>query len=60
MENEIKRTIKFYDKKCVMKPMEGESGLTELWNMSPGESNPRKTLFKHEGKTYYLVASSSE
>ena len=60
MEKQITRTIKFYDKKCVMKPMVGESGLTELWNMSPGENNPRNVLIKHQGKTYYLVASNRE
>jgi hypothetical protein len=56
-ENKITRTIKFTDKKCVMKPMDGETGLTEIWNTHPNVENPRDVFFKHEGTTYYLVSS---
>lgn len=56
-ENKITRTIKFTDKKCVMKPMDGETGLTEIWNTNPSVENPRDVFFKHEGTTYYLVSS---
>ena len=57
MENEINRTIKFNEKKCVMKPIEGKEGLTEIWNTSPGVDNPRDVYFKYEGVTYYLISS---
>jgi hypothetical protein len=40
-----------------MKPMDGETGLTEIWNASPNVENPRDVFFKHEGTTYYLVSS---
>jgi hypothetical protein len=56
-ETKITRTIKFADKKCIMKPMEGETGLTEVWNTHPNVDNPRDVFFKHEGITYYLVSS---
>jgi len=57
MEQQITRTIKFIEKKCVMKPMDGETGLTETWNTYPTVDNPRDVFFKHEGITYYLVSS---
>ena len=57
MEQQITRTIKFIEKKCVMKPMNGETGLTETWNTYPTVDNPRDVFFKHEGITYYLVSS---
>ena len=56
-EAKITRTIKFADKKCAMKPMDGEIGLTETWNTHPTFYNPRDVFFKHEGTTYYLVSS---
>ena len=56
-ETKITRTIKFADKKCIMKPMEGETCLTEVWNTHPTVDNPRDVFFKHEGSTYYLVSS---
>jgi len=56
-ETKITRTIKFADKKCIMKPMEGETGLTEVWNTHPTVDNSRDVFFKHEGSTYYLVSS---
>lgn len=56
-ETKITRTIKFAEKKCIMKPMEGETGLTEVWNTHPNVDNPRDVFFKHEGNTYYLVSS---
>ena len=56
-EVKITRTIKFADKKCVMKPMEGETGLTEVWNTHPSVDNQRDVFFKHEGRAYYLVSS---
>jgi hypothetical protein len=56
-EAKITRTIKFSDKKCIMKPMDGEYGLTETWNTYPTVDNPRDVFFKHEGSTYYLVSS---
>jgi hypothetical protein len=56
-EVKITRTIKFADKKCVMKPMEGETGLTEVWNTHPSVDNPRNVYIKREGTTYYLVSS---
>ena len=57
MEQQITRTIKFIEKKCVMKPMDGETGLTETWNTYPTVDNPRDVFFKNEGITYYLVSS---
>lgn len=56
-ESKITRTIKFADKKCIMKPMDGEIGLTETWNTHPTVDNPRDVYIKHEGTTYYLVSS---
>jgi len=56
-ETKITRTIKFADKKCIMKPMEGETGLTETWNTHPNVDNPRDVFFKREGTTYYLVST---
>jgi hypothetical protein len=56
-ENKITRTIKFSDKKCVMKPMEGEVGITEIWTTHPNIDNPRDVFMKREGVTYYLVSS---
>jgi hypothetical protein len=57
MEQQITRTIKFIEKKCVMKPMNGETGLTETWNTHPGIDNPKNVYIKHQGVTYYLVSS---
>lgn len=57
MEQQITRTIKFIEKKCVMKPMDGETGLTETWNTHPGVDNPKNVYIKHQGITYYLVSS---
>ena len=57
MERQITRTIKFIEKKCVMKPMDGETGLTETWNTHPGVDNPKNVYIKHQGITYYLVSS---
>jgi hypothetical protein len=57
MEQQITRTIKFIEKKCVMKPMDGETGLTETWNTHPGVDNPKNVYIKHQGVTYYLVSS---
>jgi hypothetical protein len=56
-ESTITRTIKFSDKKCIMKPIDGLEGLTESWSTAPGVDNPRNVLFKREGITYYLVSS---
>ena len=56
-ENRITRTIKFVDKKCVMKPMDGEVGITEIWNTQPTIDNPRDVCMKHKGITYYLVST---
>ena len=56
-ETKITRTIKFTDKKCIMKPMDDETGLTETWSTHPTVDNPRDVFFKHEGNTYYLVTS---
>jgi hypothetical protein len=56
-EIKITRTIKFADKKCIMKAMDGESGLTDIWNTHPNVDNPRDVFMKHEGTTYYLVSS---
>lgn len=56
-ENRITRTIKFVDKKCVMKPMDGEIGITEIWNTQPTIDNPRDVFMKHKGITYYLVST---
>jgi hypothetical protein len=58
MENKITRTIKFTDKKCIMKPIDGNSGLTELWSTIPNDNVSKNVYFKYEGKTYYLTASS--
>ena len=57
MEQQITRTIKFIEKKCVMKPMDGETSLTETWNTHPGVDNPKNVYIKHQGITYYLVSS---
>ena len=57
MEQQITRTIKFIEKKCVMKPMDGETGLTETWDTHPGVDNPKNVYIKHQGTTYYLVSS---
>jgi hypothetical protein len=57
MEQQITRTIKFIEKKCVMKPMDGKTGLTETWNTHPGVDNPKNVYIKHQGITYYLVSS---
>ena len=57
MEQQITRTIKFIEKKCVMKPMDGETGLTETWNTHPGVDNPKNVYIKHQGTTYYLVST---
>jgi hypothetical protein len=57
MEQQITRNIKFIEKKCVMKPMDGETGLTETWNTHPGVDNPKNVYIKHQGTTYYLVSS---
>ena len=57
-ETKITRTIKFTDKKCIMKPIDGESGLTELWSTIPNDTISKNVYFKYEGKTYYLVASN--
>ena len=56
-ETKITRTIKFSDKKCIMKPVEGETGLTEIWNTHPTVDNPRDVFMKHQGTEYYLVSS---
>ena len=56
-EAKITRTIKFADKKCIMKPMDGGTGLTETWNTHPGVDNPKNVYIKHQGVTYYLVSS---
>jgi hypothetical protein len=57
MEETITRTIKFVEKKCTMKPMDGQPGLTEIWNTHPNVDNPRNVYIKREGLTYYLVSS---
>ena len=57
MEQQITRTIKFIEKKCVMKPMDGETGLTETWNTHPGVDNPKNVYIKHQGTAYYLVST---
>ena len=57
MEQQITRTIKFIEKKCVMKPMDSETGLTETWNTHPGVDNPKNVYIKHQGTTYYLVST---
>jgi len=49
MEKEITRTIKFTDKKAIMRPMDDQEGLTELWSTAPGVDNPRNVFFKKEG-----------
>jgi hypothetical protein len=56
MEEEITRTIKFTDKKAIMRPMDGLEGLTELWSTAPGVDNPKNIFFKKEGIIYYLVS----
>ena len=57
MEETITRTIKFSEKKCIMKPIDGQTGLTETWSTHPNIDNPRNVYIKHEGLTYYLVSS---
>jgi hypothetical protein len=58
MEKEITRTIKFMDKKIVMKPMEGK-GLVETWMTTPPPpiSDIKKEFIKIRGIIYYLNTS---
>jgi hypothetical protein len=57
MEKEITRTIKFMDKKIVMKPMEGK-GLVETWMTTPSLlPNIKKEFIKIRGVIYYLNTS---
>ena len=59
-ESEITRTIKFVDKKCIIKPMEGQTGKTELWSSAPPITNLRNIFFKYQGINYYLMVSSED
>ena len=59
-ESTITRTIKFTDKKCIMKPMDNQIGKTELWSATPPVTNLRNIYFKFQGINYYLIASSED
>lgn len=54
------RTIKFTERRAVMKPINGEEGLTETWSVNkpiPNDENPKNLqFFAHAGITYYLVS----
>ena len=56
MEKIITRTIRFLDRKIVMKPIEGK-GLVETWTTSPPIDEPIKQFIKYKGVFYYLVLS---
>ena len=57
MEKEITRTIKFMDKKIVMKPIEGK-GLVETWMTTPSPlADIKKEFIKIRGVIYYLNTS---
>lgn len=55
MEREIKGYIKFKDKKAIMKPMDGKSGLIETWEAS--DSFNSKQYFVYLGTRYQFVSA---
>lgn len=51
----IKRSIKFSGKKCVMRPLPNEEGLIETWEAT--ELNDCKEYFNYKGQKYKLISS---
>ena len=55
MEKQITRTIKFTDKKIIMKPIEGFGGPTEVWTTQESLiMSGVKQFILHNSVIYYL------
>jgi hypothetical protein len=54
------RTIKFTERRAIIKSAEGEEVQTEVWSVNrpiQNEDNPKNLhFFAHAGITYYLVS----
>jgi hypothetical protein len=50
------RTIRFEENKVTMKPVKGETGLTEIWSRyRPVEGEEKIQFIMYNGLTYYLT-----
>jgi hypothetical protein len=50
------RTIKFDENRVTMKPVKGETGLTEIWTRyRPAEGEEKVQFFMYNGLSYYLT-----
>lgn len=50
------RTIRFEENKVTMKPVKGETGLTEIWTRyRPVEGEEKIQFIMYNGLTYYLT-----
>ncbi len=50
------RTIRFEENKVTMKPVTGETGLTEIWSRyRPVEGEEKIQFIMYNGLTYYLT-----
>jgi hypothetical protein len=56
MEKTTYRTIRFLDRKIIMKPIEGK-GLVETWTTSRPIEEPIKQFISYKGTLYYLTSS---